>query len=86
MAISLSGERSLAAATPNPIAALARWIVKAKAARTRRIALTALLDLDHDRLDDLGITRDDITTALTTGRQPGGEHVLNAARARNARL
>ena len=85
MAISLSGERSLAAASPNPFVALARWIAKAKAERARRNALSALLDLDHDRLNDLGITRDDITTALSR-KLPVGAHVLNAARARNARL
>lgn len=85
MAISLSGERSLAAATPNPFVALARWIAKANAARARRNALTALLELDHARLSDLGITRDDITVALSR-KLPAGAHVLNAARARNARL
>jgi|TARA_R110000868_G_scaffold122464_21_gene324513 uncharacterized protein YjiS (DUF1127 family) len=85
MAISLSGERSLAAATPNPFVALTRWIAKAKAARTRRNALYALLELDHDRLSDIGISRDDITTALSR-KQPAGAHVLSAARARNARL
>jgi uncharacterized protein YjiS (DUF1127 family) len=85
MAISLSGERSLAAATPSPFAALARWIAKAKAARTRRIALNALLELDHTRLSDLGITRDDITVAMRS-RQPASAHMLNTARARNARL
>ena len=84
MAISLSGERSLSAATPSPIAAVARWIAKAKAARTRRNALHALLELDHTRLSDLGITRADISAALL--RKHGPEYVLNAARARNARL
>ena len=86
MAISLSGERSLAAALPSPIARLARWIVQAKAARTRRTALKALLALEPGRLDDLGITRADITAALATRPYAGIEHVLNAARARNARL
>ena len=85
MALSLPGERSLAAATPaNPFAAFARWIAKAKAARTRRVALSALLELDHSRLNDLGISRHDISAALAAkGRQAGP--ILNAARARNAR-
>ena len=84
MALSLPGERSLAAATPaNPFAAFARWIAKAQAARTRRVALSALLELDHARLDDLGISRHDINVALASRGKAGP--VLNAARARNAR-
>ena len=84
MALSLPGERSLAAATPaNPFAAFARWIAKARAARSRRAALKALLELDHGRLNDLGISRDDITAALASSGQAGP--MLNAARARNAR-
>ena len=84
MALSLPGERSLAAATPaNPFAAFARWIAKARAARSRRAALTALLELDHARLNDLGISRDDINAALASNGQAGP--MLNAARARNAR-
>ena len=84
MALSLPGERSLAAASSaRPFAAFTRWIAKAQAARTRRIALSALLELDHARLSDLGISRDDITVALATPTQGGS--VLNAARARNAR-
>ena len=82
MAFSLPGERSLAPATPaNPFVAFARWIAKAQAARTRRAALAALLDLDHERLNDLGVSRDDIVAALS-GAQAGP--ILNAARARSA--
>jgi uncharacterized protein YjiS (DUF1127 family) len=82
MALSLPGERSLAAAPPaHPFAAFMRWIAKAQATRTRRIALSALLELDHARLDDLGVSRDDVNAALAAG----GAAVLNAARARNAR-
>ena len=84
MALSLPGERSLAAATPaNPFVAFARWIAKAKAARTRRVALSALLELDHNRLNDLGISHNDITAALAAKSHAGP--ILNAARARNAR-
>ncbi|MHA6691787.1 hypothetical protein [Devosia sp. A449] len=85
MALSLPGERSIAAATPaNPIAAFARWIAQAQAAHTRRVALSALLDLDHSRLSDLGISRDDVVVAMTTPGQAG--RVLSAARACSARL
>ncbi|WP_156460273.1 hypothetical protein [Devosia sp. Root635] len=85
MALSLPGERSLAAATPaNPFVALARWIARAQAARTRRVALSALLELDHNRLSDLGISRDDVVAALACNSQAGS--MLNAARARSARV
>ena len=84
MALSLPGERSLAAATPaHPFAAFMRWIAKAQAARTRRVALSALLDLDHGRLNDLGISRDDVAAAIAA---PQGGRMLNTARARNARV
>ena len=84
MALSLPGERSLAAASPaNPFAAFARWIAKAQAARTRRVALSALLELDHARLNDLGISREDVAAALAANAHAGP--ILNAARARNAR-
>jgi uncharacterized protein YjiS (DUF1127 family) len=84
MALSLPGERSLAAASSShPFAAFARWIAKAQAARTRRVALSALLELDHSRLEDLGISRHDVTVALAARTQAGP--ILNAARARNAR-
>jgi len=84
MALSLPGERSLAAATSaNPFVAFARWIAKAQAARTRRVALSALLELDHTRLNDLGISRDDVVAALASNGHAGP--ILNSARARNAR-
>lgn len=83
MALSLPGERSLAAATPaNPFVAFTRWIAKAQAARTRRNALSALLEFDAERLSDLGISRDDIVTAIATPAQAG--RLLNTARARSA--
>ena len=86
MALSLPGERSLAAATPaHPFAAIMAWIAEVKAARTRRVALEALLQLDHDRLNDLGISRDDVIFALSS-KSRAGVLELNAARSRNARL
>ena len=85
MALSLPGERSLAAATPaNPFVAFTRWIAKAQAARTRRTALSELLELDNTRLSDLGISRDDIAAALAQPTLSG--RTLSSARARNARV
>ncbi|HEY8577879.1 MAG TPA: hypothetical protein VIL88_16250 [Devosia sp.] len=84
MALSLFGERSLAAASPaNPLTAVARWIRKAQAARTRRAALSALLELDADRLGDLGISRQDVVAAMVAPAHAG--RMLNTARARSAR-
>ena len=86
MALSLPGERSLAAATSaHPFAAFMRWIVKAKAARNRRMALETLLQLDSDRLRDLGLSHADIVEALARKEQTAMLG-LNMARARNARL
>nr|WP_314261833.1 DUF1127 domain-containing protein [uncultured Devosia sp.] len=85
MALSLPGERSLAAATPaNPFVAFVRWIAKARAARARRVALEALLELDHARLSDLGISRDDIGAALAQPHRAG--QLLHTARSQNAYL
>lgn len=85
MALSLPGERSHVAATPAyPFAAFMRWIAKAQAARTRRVALEALLELDHTRLADLGISREDISQALLR-KDNRPALTLNAARARAAR-
>jgi uncharacterized protein YjiS (DUF1127 family) len=82
MALSLPGERSVAAAMPaHPFAAFLRWTARAQAARGRRKALSALLELDDSRLNDLGIYRNDIAAALAS---PGLARTLNAARARNA--
>jgi uncharacterized protein YjiS (DUF1127 family) len=87
MALSLPGERSVAAGSPaRPLGAILGWIVKAKRNRDRRVALNALLELDSHHLRDLGISRSDIAEAQTAekGRTPG--MILSAARARSARL
>ena len=86
MALSLHGERSVAAASHvTPVRAFLAWIASANRARARRVALNALLELDHARLRDLGISHKDVAEAMSvkSGRTPG--MVLNAARARNAR-
>jgi uncharacterized protein YjiS (DUF1127 family) len=86
MALSLPGERSVAAGSHvNPIRALLTWFAQATTTRRRHTALKSLLDLDAARLRDLGITQQDIAEAMLArnGRTPG--MVLQAARARNAR-
>ncbi|ODT76678.1 MAG: hypothetical protein ABS76_30380 [Pelagibacterium sp. SCN 64-44] len=85
MALSLSGERPLAAAAPaNPVRALRRWLAEARQARLRRMALKALLDLDNVHLRDMGISRRDIHAALQAPAHSG--RLLHGARARSARL
>ncbi len=84
MAFSLTGERPIAAVAPaNPLAVLLRWISRAQAARARRVALSALLELDRDGLDDLGISRGDVISAMAAPNQAG--RLLHAARAIRAR-
>lgn len=86
MALSLPGERSVAAGSQvTPVQGFFAWIAQVKANRARRTALKSLLDLDPARLKDLGIDRSDIADAMASGngRTPG--MVLSAARARNAR-
>src|SRR5690606_6464076 len=66
MALSLPGERSVAAGSHvTPIRRLFAWIAQVKANRARRTALRGLLDLDTARLKDLGIERSDIAEAMT---------------------
>lgn len=86
MALSLPGERSIAAATPaNPIRAFFAFLVKANADRTCRQALKALLELDAARLHDLGISHADIYEAMRADKCRSPGMVLSAARARAAR-
>jgi uncharacterized protein YjiS (DUF1127 family) len=86
MALSLPGERSVATGSRlNPIGVALAWFARQRKARARRVAISALLELDSARLRDLGIERSDIADAMVArnGRTPG--MVLNAARCRNAR-
>jgi uncharacterized protein YjiS (DUF1127 family) len=69
----------------SPFAVFARWLVKAQAARTRRTTLSALLELDHSRLGDLGIDRQDVVDAMRLNGTAAGRK-LTAARAASARL
>ncbi len=86
MALSLYGERPRAAAMPvSPFAMFACWLAKAQAARARRTALAALLELDHHRLNDLGIDRQDVLEAVRLNATEAGRK-LTAARSAKARL
>lgn len=85
MALSLPGERSVAAGSHvTPLGAFFAWFAQVKTQRARRTAVRGLLELDHARLKDLGISQADVAEALNArnGRSPG--MVLNAARARSA--
>jgi uncharacterized protein YjiS (DUF1127 family) len=71
MALVLSGERPLAAATSsNPVRFVAAFFAKVRAERTQRIALQSLLELDPHRLDDLGINRGDLFDAMRAEQRP----------------
>jgi uncharacterized protein YjiS (DUF1127 family) len=86
MALSLPGERSIAAASSaHPATAFRAWLAGFKARRNRAAGLRTLLEMDHDQLRDLGICRDDVVQAMSAGngRTPG--MILNSARARAAR-
>jgi uncharacterized protein YjiS (DUF1127 family) len=85
MALSLPGERSVTAAMPNtPLRTVFAWFAKANADRTRRTALQSLLELDADRLDDLGLSHADIHEAMTARGGRAATMVLNTARARRS--
>jgi len=65
MAYLLSGERPASAALSNtPFASVRAWLKRWRAARARRLALASLLEFDDHRLDDLGLSREDIIAAL----------------------
>lgn len=86
MALSLPGERSVAAGShASPLRAFFVWFAQAKAGRARRAALQSLLGLDAARLRDLGITEQDVAEAMSAGNGRTSGMILNAARARNAR-
>lgn len=84
MAYLLLGERPTAAAIPvHPLRALFRWLGEVRAARTRRLALLSLLELDNSRLDDLGVDRHDLFEALHDQTRNPGE-TLSQRRARSS--
>ena len=82
----LSSERpQLAAASSNWLRALANWFAKAQANRARRIAYQQLLEYDQQRLDDLGINRQDLFDVLDSPSQRVG-FKLSQKRAENSRI
>jgi uncharacterized protein YjiS (DUF1127 family) len=86
MALSLPGERSIAAGSRiNPVRALVAWIAQTWALRARRKTLQELLALDPARLRDLGLNRSDIVDAMEAGNGRTSGMILNAARSRSAK-
>lgn len=84
MAHLLSGERPhMAAVTLNPFRLAARWYDQARKARAQRAALGNLLNLDADRLNDLGINRSDLFDAMDAEPLRRGR-ILNQRRAKAA--
>jgi len=85
MAFSLESERPGVAAVPHhPIRALFAWIAEARANNARRVALRQLLDFDAAMLNDLGIDRDAVISALERPSAEAGR-LLDARRARASR-
>ena len=85
MALSLPGERSVAAAMPtNPLRAFFAIVAKVNADRKRRAVLKSLLELDADRLRDLGLSHADIHDAMAARNARNSTMVLNSARAKRA--
>jgi uncharacterized protein YjiS (DUF1127 family) len=82
MALVLSGERPAAAAASNPLGLIVVWFAKARAGYAQRQALQDLLDLDAHRLNDLGISRNDLFDAMGAGVR--STHVLAERRRRHA--
>jgi uncharacterized protein YjiS (DUF1127 family) len=71
MSLVLSGERPSAAVTSaNPFGFVLALFAKARAVRAQRVALDSLLELDHGRLDDLGINRGDLFDAMHASHRP----------------
>jgi len=70
-------------ATPfvsNVLAALVRVLRTRRIRRAQRLALVTLLEMDASRLDDLGISIEDVREALSTRQPP-----VDLAARRNAR-
>ena len=85
MAYLLSGERSSATAViRSPLVGLVRWFEKSRKARAQKLALASLLELEDFRLDDLGISRQDILDAVENPDRNVGAH-LAARRSHRAR-
>ncbi|MEL6734404.1 MAG: DUF1127 domain-containing protein [Pseudomonadota bacterium] len=64
------------------VAALKR-MVSSHAKRKERAQVSALLTMDERQLLDMGITRDDVRTALATSDTPSAALQITATRRRN---
>ncbi len=84
MASLLTHERPLAAAISLLSIRPLRLLARARADRQQRKALATLMELDDRRLEDLGLSRDDVREAMRTRPRSLGE-VFAARRARAAR-
>ncbi|MDB5506074.1 MAG: hypothetical protein JWR75_712 [Devosia sp.] len=83
MAFSLASDRPVSAAAPRSLFSGAlNWLAQINTERARKTSLTALLELDQSRLNDLGINRDDVLEALRNPRSSG--RILSARRTLNA--
>lgn len=81
MAFSLESERpSAVALSVSPFRAFLTWIGERRAKHAQRVALSSLLDLDAEMLEDLGVNRQDIVEALRRPSDAGT--TLHARRAR----
>jgi uncharacterized protein YjiS (DUF1127 family) len=80
MAFLLSSERpAVAALSGNPVTGLWRLLTQAGAAHSQRVALKSLLELDEHRLDDLGISRQDVVEAMHNPAATGANLSLRRA-------
>ena len=84
MAFLVAGERpDSAARSTASLPRLWTWVTRAYAAHRQRVALRALLQFDEHRLNDLGISRQDVIEALS--RRYAGADPLSTRRARRAK-
>jgi uncharacterized protein YjiS (DUF1127 family) len=84
MAYLLSSERPAAVAFSSTIlAGFLGWLGKLRTQRAQKVALSTLLDYDEHRLDDLGLSRQDVVEAILHPRIPAG-NTLAARRAARA--
>ena len=74
-----AGRPSNAATSYSPLRAAMTWLKLRAEARSKRATLLQLIELDDERLDDLGISRGDVIDALK------GETSLIRRRAERAR-
>ncbi|SFZ86129.1 hypothetical protein SAMN02983003_3303 [Devosia enhydra] len=85
MAYLLSSERpAVAAASRNPLLAILRWAAKLRAERHQRLAFREMLEFDEARLEDLGLTRNDVLEAMGASAPQAGLHLQRRRALRSA--